>query len=468
MDRYYEAISFFRRRNYEKCVEVCNTLLQIGQENNTQIFTEDDENTGNNRFQKKSVKVNTPCPVWMIEGVWQLKMRALTQRVYIDDLDTNDNGEENEEIEFERIATAARPGTSIKTAFQPRPSTGLLGPGRLNMSRRGPVTAGGGRPMTGMLRPGTTTSRPGTGLGRPPTRCGTARRVRMTSAAAFGIGDKTASFFQAARLNPTIYAERPTVTKALFLFLFYHEGDVEKAYTFCDAVEKVNKGNTDWWWDQQLGRCLLALNKPRKAEEYLLKAKEAFKHPDTVILLSKVYLKLEEPLEGLKVLDEALSQSPNDVCLLIHKGRIYEEIENVLESVAIYRKITQLDPINAEALACIAMSHFYNHQPELALLYYRRILSLGAHSPEVYCNIGLCCLYGGQIDLVLPCFQRAVQMAETNEQKADIWYNFSFVALVSFYKTFSLVLKYILKDFVFTDNRRFFTCQEMPSTLPFF
>lgn len=431
MDRYYEAISFFRRRNYEKCVEVCNTLLQIGQENNTQIFTESNGQNETNRFQRKSVKVNVPCPVWMIEGVWQLKMRALTQRVYIDDLDANENGDENEEIEFERIATAARPGTSIKTAFQPRPSTGLMGTARLKTSKRGTVTAGGGRPMTGMLRPGTTSSRPGTGLGRPASRCGTARRVRMTSAAAFGIGDKTASFFQAARLNPTIYAERPTVTKSLFLFLFYHEGDVEKAYTLCDAVEKVNKGKIDWWWEQQFGRCFLSLNKPRKAEEYLLKSVEAFQHPDSVILLSKVYLKLEEPLEGLKVLDGALSKNSNDVCLLTHKARIFEQIENVMESVGIYRAITQLDPINAEALACIAVNHFYNHHPELALLYYRRILSLGAHSAEVYCNIGLCCLYGGQIDLVLPCFQRAIQMAEVSEQKADIWYNFSFVALVS-------------------------------------
>ena len=61
----------------------------------------------------------------------------------------------------------------------------------------------------------------------------------------------------------------------------------------------------------------------------------------------------------------------------------------------------------------------------------RRILSLGVHSAELYCNIGLCCLYGGQIDLVLPCFQRALASATYAEQKADIWYNLSFVAIVS-------------------------------------
>lgn len=55
---------------------------------------------------------------------------------------------------------------------------------------------------------------------------------------------------------------------------------------------------------------------------------------------------------------------------------------------------------------------------------------MGAHSCELYCNLGLCCLYGGQLDLVLPCFQRALRLAITAEQRADVWYNLSFVAMV--------------------------------------
>lgn len=55
---------------------------------------------------------------------------------------------------------------------------------------------------------------------------------------------------------------------------------------------------------------------------------------------------------------------------------------------------------------------------------------MGAHSCELFCNLGLCCLYGGQLDLVLPCFQRAIRLATTPEQRADVWYNLSFVALV--------------------------------------
>lgn len=65
----------------------------------------------------------------------------------------------------------------------------------------------------------------------------------------------------------------------------------------------------------------------------------------------------------------------------------------------------------------------------MALVYYRRILSMGANTAEIYCNIGLCCLYGGQLDLVFSCFQRALRLATSPEQKADIWYNISFIGL---------------------------------------
>lgn len=68
---------------------------------------------------------------------------------------------------------------------------------------------------------------------------------------------------------------------------------------------------------------------------------------------------------------------------------------------------------------------------------------MGAHSCELFCNLGLCCLYGGQLDLVFPCFQRAIRLATTPEQRADVWYNLSFVALVCFtYSSFSILLLY--------------------------
>lgn len=58
MDPFYLALSLFRRRKYEQCIEVCNQLL-----------------------------ISDPN----LEGPWELKMRAMTQRVYVDDIEAEED-----------------------------------------------------------------------------------------------------------------------------------------------------------------------------------------------------------------------------------------------------------------------------------------------------------------------------------------------------------------------------------------
>ncbi|KAH8413150.1 hypothetical protein KR009_008294, partial [Drosophila setifemur] len=492
---YFRAVSLYRRRSYERCAELCNALLQAGHDGHVQLFaskeaqdqeaeeeqqTQKQKQAEHSRFGSNLQRIgprprgvagtgtgagagagadsgaSIMMPTWLMEGVWQLKMRALTQRVYLDDLEVDDAGDgATEEVEFERIATAARPGSSIKTAFQPRPLTSQRqqqarsrgagvahsSDGRLNSSRPGSAA---------VARPGTSLSRPGSSLGggRPASRCGTASRVRATSAAAFNVGDATSKLYQASRLNPTIYAERETLVKALFQFLYYHEADVQKAYSLCQAVLEVQRQKplgtssasassssstttVSWWWQQQMGRCLLALHYPRKAEPFLQQSLANFPHPDTYLLLSRLYQRLKQPERALSIIGEAADARPFDVTYRLEQARIHQAMEQQEDANLIYRLVSKLQPINVESLASIAVGYFYDNNPEMALMYYRRILSLGAHSPELYCNIALCCLYGGQIDLVLPCFQRALATATQPEQRADIWYNLSFAAVTS-------------------------------------
>lgn len=60
-------------------------------------------------------------------------------------------------------------------------------------------------------------------------------------------------------------------------------------------------------------------------------------------------------------------------------------------------------------------------QPEVGLRYYRRLLQMGANSPEVWQNLGLCCFYAAQYDMSLKCLERALAMA-SDDIAADIWY----------------------------------------------
>lgn len=84
MDPFYEALSLFRKRNYDKCAAICTDLLE-----------------------------KQPLD----QAVWCLKMRALTQRVYVDDLDSEElpDGGSGDILDNNAMASAPRPGTSMKT-----------------------------------------------------------------------------------------------------------------------------------------------------------------------------------------------------------------------------------------------------------------------------------------------------------------------------------------------------------------
>lgn len=59
-------------------------------------------------------------------------------------------------------------------------------------------------------------------------------------------------------------------------------------------------------------------------------------------------------------------------------------------------------------------------QPEIALRYYRRLLQMGANSPEVWQNLGLCCFYAAQYDMSLKCLESALAAA-SDDTAADVW-----------------------------------------------
>lgn len=282
------------------------------------------------------------------------------------------------------------------------------------------------RPLTSRL--GNRTARLATASAQ---RLNSAQNIRLGSASMYAYGDPSGPMIHLSRFHATQYADKNSIIKPLFQYLYYHEGDIPKALQLCDAVINLRKTSAGWWWHAQKGRCLVAQKHNKLAEEHLKLSLSQLPHPDTILLLARLYMKMKQSEQALTILQAAVSEKfPGEISLLTQQARIQEHMGSIGHSVRLYRDIALLDSMNTEALACIAVHYFYNNQPETALLYYRRILSMGAHSAELYCNIALCCLYGGQLDLVLYCFQRAIRLATTNEQKADVWYNISFVALV--------------------------------------
>lgn len=160
-------------------------------------------------------------------------------------------------METEILATAPKPGTSLRTA------TAIKAGQRTASSRPRTST---GRPLTGMARPGTIQQRAGTSslsgnrTALQTGRVNTARNIRLGSASIFALADNT---FNMSRLNPSVFATKPTVAKILFQFLYYHEGDVKKALDLCNAVMELNKTEAGWWWLTQKGLILITFERLR-------------------------------------------------------------------------------------------------------------------------------------------------------------------------------------------------------------
>lgn len=213
-------------------------------------------------------------------------------------------------------------------------------------------------------RLGTTSLRAGTSmksrtaLKTGGSRIDSARNIRLGSATMFALGDPTGPLFQASRLNPTNYINKP-VAKPLFQFLYYHEDDIRKALDLCKTIIDQRYEDVSWWWLTQIGRCYIALGNPRSAEKYLRISLNRLPHVDTSLLLARVYIKIDQPLASIDILANALEKSPDDISLLTQQARILELMNNLQTSVRIHRRIVQLEPINSEALACIAVHHFY-------------------------------------------------------------------------------------------------------------
>lgn len=55
---------------------------------------------------------------------------------------------------------------------------------------------------------------------------------------------------------------------------------------------------------------------------------------------------------------------------------------------------------------------------------------MGVYNCQLFNNLGLCCFYAQQYDMTLTSFERALALAENEEEAADVWYNLGHVAVV--------------------------------------
>ncbi|CAH8830965.1 unnamed protein product [Trichobilharzia szidati] len=250
------------------------------------------------------------------------------------------------------------------------------------------------------------------------------------------------------RLNLAKYAKNSEIACSLFDYLFYITKEYREALNLVKLVLNLNDKNniqkrevlsknpfshnesveTNWWWLLQQARCLYCLGLTREAECSIKMSLELNPSVESYTLFALIAMRFNQPFRALNIYDEGLSKFPEDIDLLTGKARIYQKLNNGLQSVALYKTISQIDAMNVESLASIAMYYFYEDQPEVSLKYYKRILHYGYESSELYNNLGLCTFFTHQYDLCFSMFNQAVALSdETNI--SDVYYNLSHVAI---------------------------------------
>uniref|UniRef100_A0A3Q3L4B1 Tetratricopeptide repeat domain 8 n=1 Tax=Mastacembelus armatus TaxID=205130 RepID=A0A3Q3L4B1_9TELE len=405
MDPLFLAWSYFRRRKLQQCSDICTKILQ------------------DNPYD---------------QAAWSLKTRALTEMVYVDEVEVDQEGIAEMMLDESSIAQVARPGTSLRL-----PGTSQGG-GPTPAVR--PMTQSG-RPITGFVRPSTQSGRPGTmeQAIKTPRTASTARPVTSASGRFIRLGTVSKLPNPEGCMSNTIILS-PKHKLTLFEYIFHHENDVKNALDLA-AQATEHAQFKDWWWKVQLGKCYYRLGLYREAEKQFRSALNHQEVVDTYLYLGKVYQRLDQPITALNLFKQGLDHFPGEVTLLTGIARIHEEMNNISSATEYYKDVLKQDNTHVEAIACIGSNHFYTDQPEIALRFYRRLLQMGVYNCQLYNNLGLCCFYAQQYDMTLSSFERALALVANDEEQADVWYNIGQVAvgigdLTLAYQCFKLALAF--------------------------
>ncbi|CAH0406990.1 unnamed protein product [Chilo suppressalis] len=378
MEDEYRILNLYKSKQYDECIKLCSSLL----------FRRHDR---------------------MVEFV-QMRAMSIQAKIIGNGYEEVEYSLQNDDLLSTAVAKTPRPGTTfVKTPRTNMQSKSAMKTGASTTKSRGYTNTARAFSARSALHTAARASRAATALAGVPFATNTPLSLRYLT--------KEDKLFTPA-------------AKTLFEYVYYSEGDIRKAMDIAFQAQK-NDQNVDWWWHFSLARCYLVLGMHRHSEDCLRQALKQNKHIAIYLRLVAMYVSLNQPLSALEVCKQGLSVFHEYTPLSLEQARIHDQMGNTTLALKEYRTVASEDPSNTEAIASIATFNFYNDQPEIALRYYRRLLATSNPGPEIYNNLGLCCLYCNQWDLILPCFRQALYFSTSPENRSDIWFNLSHVALMN-------------------------------------
>ncbi|KAJ3405102.1 Tetratricopeptide repeat protein 8 [Chytridiales sp. JEL 0842] len=313
-----DAVQRFTAHQYDQCKDICTKLLD-----------------GNAYDQ----------------AAWYLKTRSITEISRAEDFeDSFDAPPPSSALDDGIKAPLPRPGTSLRVQTPTSirkpsnasqdPAAAFTSPAIRPMSQGGRILTGYSRPMTSARDFGNPGSKPVarsllmTSAGHVMSSSG--RMIRLGTASL--VSEPGGPFVDVEKLDLKKYAQRPNLSRALFEYIYTHCRNTRKALELASHATEAC-GFKDWWWKLQTGKCFMRLREYRDAERQL---KSSLKDQDMLITrmyLARIYICLDQPTMALQVYTETAEKYPHSTSPLIGIARLHEELEDLVESANVYKKV---------------------------------------------------------------------------------------------------------------------------------
>ena len=338
---------------------------------------------------------------------WYIICKARTEESWTDFTEPDDITAADAVFDEHMLNELPRPGTSLRTSAA---------------TTRGqrPVT-NSGRPVSGYAHPTASVSRNGT-----PTTSASRQFSRLATASLAFSGDEP----DVTSINASKFARNPFLSRILVDYLIQRLRDPIRAVTLA-AECTTQHGFNDWWWKNRLGRAYYLLGLFTESEAQFKSALTTSPNVESRLELAKLYARIDQPVKALAELENGYEEFPNECRFLLGQARLNDLMGNTIVARETWRKVLEIDQANIEAIASLGATTFYDDQPETAEMFYAYLRKLGIANPAVLNNLAITALGAGDYGTVGPAIVAALTLATTPEERADVWYNMSHVAITA-------------------------------------
>ncbi|EAY02968.1 TPR Domain containing protein [Trichomonas vaginalis G3] len=374
MDPLYKSLNYLRLRNYTKCSDAC-----------------------------KSIPTNQQ------KEKWYIICKARSEESWTDFTEPDDETVTDMVFDENVVANVARPGTSLRTGT-------LLSRG----SR--PITQSG-RPVSGYAHTRPQSSRKISGN---PTTSATSRFSRLATASLAFSGDEP----DVTSINTEKFAKNPFLSRILVDYLLQRLRDPIRAIQLAASCTKIC-GFDDWWWKNRLGVSYYLLGLNPEAEAQFRSSLTNSIGIESRLELAKIYTRLDQPIKALSELTVGFDQFPQEIRFILAQGRIKDLLGESGNARDLWRQALQIDQSCVEAAASLGAATFYEDQPETSAKFFAYLRKLGIVNSAVLNNIAISNLSSGNFDYVGPAIVAALSIASSDEERSDVWYNISHIAITA-------------------------------------